>query len=116
MTHRRTWQRREEKAAAAFGVKRQIGSGSGGREDETRSDSTHDRLFIETKLRTSWAARTLWEDTRKKAMKEGKTPVVVLCTKGKRGGLVVCHQDDLAAVARELVEADGTVVCDAREG
>jgi len=101
-THRSTWKARERKAARLFGAERQPLSGSGGRPDQTRSDSTHPALFIETKLRASSAVRTLWEQTRELAKLEHKTPVLVLFAKGKRGGLVVAHADDLAIVAAEL--------------
>ena len=50
-THRSTWKRRERDAARLFGARRQVLSGSSGREDVTGSDTTHERLFIETKLR-----------------------------------------------------------------
>jgi hypothetical protein len=59
--------------------------------------------FIETRLRAASAVRTLWERTRYSARRERKTPVLILYAKGKPGGLVIVHQDDLAAVAGELV-------------
>lgn len=105
-THRSTWKRRERDGAGLFGARRQLGSGSGGRADQTRSDSTHERLYIETKLRASSAVRSLWEDTRDRARREGKTPVLVLFAKGKPGGLIVVHQGDLATVAAELARPD----------
>lgn len=46
--------------------------------------------------------RTLWEQTAALAKVEGKVPVLMLFTKGKVGGLVVCHEMHLAAVAAEL--------------
>jgi hypothetical protein len=49
-THRSTWKRREREAARLFGAERQPLSGSGGRADRTRSDSTHDRLFVECRI------------------------------------------------------------------
>ncbi len=101
-THRSTWKRRERDGAGLFGAKRQPGSGSSGRPDQTRSDSTHERLYVETKLRAASAVRTLWEETRDRARREGKTPVVILYGKGKPGGLIVVHQDDLATIADEL--------------
>jgi hypothetical protein len=101
-THRRTWQKREQAAAGLFGAKRKVLSGSSGRDDETSSDSTHPTLFIETKLRAASAARSLWEQTRALARREGKTPVVLLYAKGKPGALIVVHQDDLAVVAAEF--------------
>ena len=101
-THRSSWKRRERNAAQVFGAQRQVLSGSAGREDSTRSDSTHPRLFIETKLRAASSVRTLWERTRAAARREEKTPVLMLYAKGKPGALVVVHQDDLEMVAAEL--------------
>ncbi len=104
-THRSTWQRRERDAARVFGAERQPGSGSCGLPDQTRSDSTHDRLFIETKLRASSSVRSLWEKTAALARLEGKTPVVMLYAKGKTGALIVVHEMHLAAVASEIQTA-----------
>ena len=100
-THRSTWKRRERNAAKLFGAKRQILSGSSGRSGTTTSDSTHPRLYIETKLRSWSSVRTLWEKTREAAHQEGKTPVLVLYTKRKAGALIVMHEDEMAAVAAE---------------
>ena len=63
-THRNTWKRRERDAAGLFGARRQVLSGSSGRSDATSSDSTHPRLYIETKLRAASSVRTLWEQAR----------------------------------------------------
>jgi hypothetical protein len=109
MTHRSTWKRRERDAAGLFGSRRKPGSGSGGRDDETRSDSVHPQLFIETKLRASSATRRLWEETRALARREDKTPVLALFAKGKPGALLVVHQDDLAAVAACLADDQASV-------
>jgi hypothetical protein len=100
-THRRTWQKVEGRGAEAFGAKRTVGSGSLGREDRTRSDSTHPRLFIETKLRAKHAVVALWDAVAKFAKKEKKTPVVLLAEKGRPGLWVMCKLDDLPAVAAE---------------
>jgi hypothetical protein len=57
-THRRTWKRSEARAAVLFGARRQPGFGPAGRDDvDTRSDSPHPALFIETKRPSSHAAR-----------------------------------------------------------
>jgi hypothetical protein len=101
-THRSTWKRRERDGARLFGAKRQPLSGSSGRDDVTQSDSTHGRLFIEVKYRAASAVRTLWERTRDAARREQKTPVLILFAKGKPGGLVVVHEDDLPTVAKEM--------------
>jgi hypothetical protein len=105
-THRSTWKRRERDAGRLFGAERQVLSGSAGRGDRTRSDSTHDRLFIECKLRSTSAVRSLWERTRDRAWAERKTPVLALFAKRKQGALIVVHQDDLAAFVASLTPAD----------
>jgi hypothetical protein len=104
-THRRTWQRTEGRAAALFGARRQVCSGSSGREDLTDSDSTHPTLFIESKLRPRHFARTLHDETKHLATKEGKVPVLALLDKNRPGFLVVTHSDDQMAVAAEFVAA-----------
>lgn len=94
-TARRTWQKFEQRAAALFGALRQRGSGSGGRPDQSCSDSTHPSLYLECKLRAKHAARALYDDTRTKAKKEGKIPVLALADKGRPGMLICVHSDDL---------------------
>lgn len=101
-THRSTWQRRERDATRLFGAERQPLSGSSGRADQTCSDSTHARLFVECEMRAASSVRNLCERTRDHARGERKTPVLVLFAKGKSGGLIVVDQDDLAAVVAEL--------------
>jgi len=104
-THRRTWQRTEARAADLFGSHRQPGSGSGGREDLTRSDSVHPTLFIESKLRGTHTTRTLHDATKTLAKREGKTPVLTLFDKARPGFLVCVHCDDLAEVLAEYAAA-----------
>jgi hypothetical protein len=101
-THRRTWQQAEGRAAALFGCRRQLGSGSSGRDDATCSDSTHLRLFVESKLRARHAVRTMHDKARRQAAREGKTPVLALFDKNRPRCLLVLHSDDLAAVVAEL--------------
>jgi hypothetical protein len=101
-THRTTWKRAEARVAARFGARRQVLSGSAGRGDATRSDTTHARLFVEVKSRDRHPARTLFDATKALARKEGKVPVLALVDKGRPGFLVVIHADDLAEVAAEL--------------
>ena len=104
-TSRRTWQLAEGRAAALFGCRRQTNSGSSGRDDLTGSDSTHETLYIESKLRDRHTVRTLHDGTKKKATKERKTPVVVLFDKQRPGCLVVVHSDDLMTVVAEYAAA-----------
>ncbi len=103
--HRNTWKARERKAAAIFGTKRQRCSGSSGREDETRSDSKHEKLFIEVKSRKGQhAAQTLYDSTKLLAVKEDKTPVLALATKGRPGFLLCVHSNDLREFVRIVAE------------
>lgn len=104
-THRRTWQKREQSAAALFGASRQYGSGSGGRADQTTSDSDHPRIYLETKTYARQAVRSLWRDTLLAARKEGKTAVLALYEKSKAGALLVIHESDLDAVCEERRKA-----------
>jgi hypothetical protein len=90
-----------------FGARWQLLSGSSGQADRTRSDSTHPSLFIETKLQATSAVRRLWERARDQARRESRTPVLILYAKGKPGGLIVVHQNDLAAVAVDLDRSFG---------
>ena len=106
-THRRTWQRKEQSAAAIFGTTRQYGSGSGGREDETRSDSKHPRLYIEGKLRASHAVLSTWREAHKQAMKEGKNAVVILSEKGRHGQWLLIHEADMPALVANWLAATG---------
>src|SRR5262249_4925038 len=83
--------------AGLFGARRQPGSGSGGRDDQTASDSTHPGLFIESKLRATCAVRSLYEAIRPRAKAEGKIPVLALSSKRRPGTLLVVHSSDLPA-------------------
>jgi hypothetical protein len=102
-THRRTWQKREQAAAALFLALRQPGSGSSGRPDETRSDSRHPRFFIECKAYARHAVRTLHDKTRVLALREKKLPVLCLSDKNRPGFLVAIHSSDLDAFVAEYV-------------
>jgi hypothetical protein len=69
-------------------------------------------VWIECKLRASWAIFTLWRETKAKAAKvkrelQGghKVPVLLLAEKGKPGHLIVVHEDDLSEVAAEYLAA-----------
>ena len=101
MTHKSTWKGRERQAARLFGSERNPGSGAN--RDGNRSDSKHERLYIETKLRAKHAAWTVWRDAKEKC--GGKPIVVVLAEKGKPGVLICVHSRDFEAVCWEYLEA-----------
>lgn len=95
----KAWKQREREAAKAFGALRNIGSGSQGRPDKSMSDSTHDRLYIEVKLRKKHTAVTLHDDIKSKAIKEHKVPVVLLAEANRPGFWILVHERNLAEVA-----------------
>jgi hypothetical protein len=104
-THPTTWKRAEGRVASMFGVKRAVLSGSANRADKSGSDSTHPHLYIEVKLRESHAARTLHDEVKRDAAKEGKVPVVALVDKNRPGFLLCVHSDDWERVLVEYVAA-----------
>lgn len=100
MTAKSTWKGGERRVAGFFGTVRTPLSGING--GITASDTLHEALFIEVKMRAKHAAVTLWDDTKAKATKEGKVPVVALQEKGRPGFWVLVHSDDLRYVAGEV--------------
>lgn len=90
----KTWKQAERRIAAYFGTERTPLSGGNGK--QTRSDTLHETLFIEAKHRKKHSAVSLWDDTKKLALKEKKTPVVCLCEKGRPGFWIVVWSEDLA--------------------
>ena len=111
-TSRSAWKARERQGAALFGALRNRCSGSSGREDCSRSDSTHECLFIETKLMAASATVTLFDATRKLARAEGKTPLLLLAKKNRPGFLVVLDSEDLEAVLAEYSSARDRALLD----
>jgi hypothetical protein len=105
-THRNTWKRRERQSVKLFGAGQQPLSGGSGRDDQTRPDSTLDRLFIEIRLRATCSVRTLFERTKVAARNEAKTPVLALASKGERGCLFVVDSADLTAMVAAYAEAN----------
>ncbi len=91
----------ERKIARMFGTKRVPLSGSNSGHD-TCSDSLHKSLYIECKYRAKMAVETLFEDTEKKANKEGKTPLLVLRVKNKRGVLFVTRPEYIETLSEEI--------------
>jgi len=106
MTARSTWKCAERAVARMFGVRRIALSGSNNTQGETASDTDHPRLFIEVKLRKSFAAWSLFRKVEKLAAKEKKVPVVALKQKGGEGILLVLRPHDLRAVAEEYDNAN----------
>src|SRR5207249_2787160 len=66
---------------------------------------THERLYLETKLRAHHAAVALLDEVKALARREGRVPVVALAVKGRRGVVLVLDAEDLPAVAAEWAKA-----------
>jgi hypothetical protein len=90
------WKAFERRVARFFGTERN--ALSGGNSKLTRSDSLHPKLFIECKQRKRFAAVRLWDDTKRLAHHENKTPVVCLSEKGRPGFWILVHSDDLTGL------------------
>ena len=99
------WKAVERRVAKYFGTERTPLSGGNGK--QTRSDTLHERLFIETKARKKHTVISLWDETAEKAKKEGKIPVIALCEKGRPGFWVMTHSDDLVMVGEIRYRASG---------
>lgn len=100
------WKQAERRIAKFFGAERN--SLSGGNSKMTRSDSTHDKLFIETKLdRQRSALHTLFSDTAKKAKLEEKLPVVVTQKARTKSTLITVHKDDLERFCKLFLRSKG---------
>lgn len=92
------WKSFERVVATFFGTKRVPLSGSNSGHG-TNSDSLHDKLYIECKLRGKISLWQLFEDTERKAKQENKIPVVAIKQKGSRGYLLVMRPLDIKKIA-----------------
>ena len=91
------WKSFERKVAGFFGTKRVPLSGSNSGHN-TNSDSMHDELYIECKVREKFAIWSLFDDTEKKAKNENKIPIVALKQKGEKGFLLVIRPESLEKI------------------
>jgi hypothetical protein len=96
-TNRSTWKRRERQAAAIFRARRQVLSGSSGRDDRSKSDSTHESLFIETKLRVHHPVDRYRACARLARVGLARTPVLALIDAAGRQ-LRAVAPDELGAI------------------
>ncbi|MGD0626599.1 MAG: hypothetical protein ABSB32_18035 [Thermodesulfobacteriota bacterium] len=88
----KAWKQRERDVAGFFHDQRNPLSGRNSK--HTGADVIHGRLFIECKLRKKHTAVSLWDEVKILAEKEEKTPVVVLCEKGRPGFWILIHNED----------------------
>ena len=93
------WKDVERKFARFFGTERNSLSGSGSKVSE--SDTIHPVLFMEVKMRKSFAISDWYRQAAASAKKEGKIPLLGLKEKGKRDWMICCDVRDLIKVAME---------------
>ena len=86
----KAWKAFERRVATFFGGIRCPVLGT-----DTKADVDHETLFIECKQRQKHSVVTLWDTVKKRAGREGKTPVVCLSEKGRKGFWIMVHSDDL---------------------
>lgn len=103
-TSRGTWKLFERNVAKDFETNRTPGSG-GIRTLTTSSDTLHEFLYIECKLRDKFSIITLYLDTLEKAKLEGKIPFVALkqkgiIAKGEVEYLILCDPKHLNEISK----------------
>ena len=99
-----TWKNRERQISNYFGGKGRMPL-SGKNSGHGAGDIRHDFLCVEHKHRQRHAVVNLWDEIRLDAIAEGKTPVVTLSVKGRKGFWVMCHSDDLLEIANQRAKA-----------
>lgn len=96
-TSKSTWKGFERLVAKFFGTRRVPLSGSNSGHG-TNSDSLHDRLYIECKVREKFSLWTLFADTESKAKEEKKIPIVAIKQKGEKGYLLLVRPEDMEKI------------------
>lgn len=103
------WKQNERDLAALFGTLRRPLSGGRSSHGEKRDDAEHDRLYLESKRSKRHAIFSLWRHCRTQARREvgqhKRRVVIGLFEHGQAEALLLVHQDDLLAVAVELLAA-----------
>ena len=103
MTSRNTWKQRERQIADDFGTKRNPLSGS--MSGHSSSDSLSDTFYLESKLRAKPGGWNLFMDTRDKAKRENKIPIVILSKKYHKDKIAMVDYDFLLG----LLEKSGYI-------
>lgn len=99
-TSKSCWKSFERLVADFFATKRVPLSGMNSGHN-TNSDTLHENLYVECKLRNKMSIFALFKDTKSKADNEGKVPVVAVKEKGspKNDYLLIIRAEDLQKVA-----------------
>ena len=88
------WKNTEREVAKAFGTTRAPVSNN-----LTHSDTFSKEIYIEVKKRKKFWIWGLFEDTKAKALKEKKIPIVAIKQKNRKGFLIVVRPQDIKEVA-----------------
>jgi hypothetical protein len=94
------WKQRERQLARFFGGVRNPLSGGSSR--HTKGDIIHPILYAELKCREKHSAVTLWDDTAKKAKKEGRVPVVAMVEKNRPDMWLLIKTTDALTVFTQM--------------
>ena len=100
-TSKTAWKGFERVVARFFGTERVPLSGSNSKHN-TNSDSLHDKLYIECKLRNKFSLWSLFKDTEDKAKVECKIPIVAIKQKGEKGFLLLIRPEDIEKIAKNV--------------
>ena len=103
MTSRNTWKQRERDIADDFDTKRNPLSGS--MSGHSSSDSLSETFYLESKLRAKPGGWNLFMDTRDKAKRENKIPIVILSKKYHKDKIAMVDYDFLLG----LLEKSGYI-------
>lgn len=98
--HRNTWKQGERRIATHFNTFRTPLSGGSSR--HTRSDTLHEKLFIEIKHRQHYPLQKLWLKTLEEAKLEKKTPLIVFNKKNNSEPLMMCRLSDIKKINDEV--------------
>jgi len=95
--NKQTWKNFERTVAKNFGTERT--ALSGGNSKITRSDTMHDKLFIECKMRKSFSGIALYKNIEIQAKKEKLIPVLILRQKDTNTEHLLFKSNDIEDVA-----------------
>ena len=98
------WKKHERRTAKKIGTNRNPLSGGASR--HTRSDTLHDKLYIECKHAKRIAVVNLMHGVEVKAKKEKKIPVIVLHHTGEHFSYWLIREDKLKDICKEVINGD----------
>ena len=91
------WKNTEREVAKAFGTTRAPVCNN-----ITHSDAFDKVCYIEIKKRKKFWIWGLFEDTKAKALKENKIPIVAIKQKSRKGFLILCRPENIKCIAENL--------------